>query len=86
MNRYTAHRAPILLDRPHTAPQGLESRDWFLCRVAPDMDVYLPKEDDPRGALSPAEAWLWVAIFILSTVLSAHVLCVVADWLKWWLS
>lgn len=73
--KYVAHRAPILLDRPHTAPQGRLSQGWPLRKHSPEWTVV----EEPREALSPAEALLLMVIYLLSCVIAVSVLCAVAD-------
>lgn len=84
MRHYLAHRAPVLTDRPHTTPQGRKEQGWPLRRHSPEWAVYDPSDDDDkrREALSPAEAWLLMVIYLLSCVIALSVLCVVADAIK----
>jgi hypothetical protein len=88
MRPYTAHRAPVLIDQPHTAPQGRPEQGWPIRRCSPEMAVYDPEDDDKRQreALSAAEAYLLVAIYSLSCVIATWALCVIADAVKGWLS
>lgn len=76
MRTYLAHRAPILLDRPHTAPQGRVSQGWPLRTHSPEWTV----AEDKRAPMSPAEAWLLMVIYLLSTCFAAWVFCAFAAW------
>lgn len=89
MRPHLAHRAPVLTDRPHTAPQGRESQGWPIYGEMACHDS--TQDDEPkREAMSAAEAWLLMVIYLLSCVIAASVLCAVADALapivRGWLS
>jgi len=64
---------------PYTAPQGRPEQGWPIRRCSPEMAVYDPADDDAkREAMSPAEAWLLMVIYLLSACFMAWLLSVLA--------